>query len=136
MVSINYFSCKQCDTEFILDDKPYCPKCSSFNIKPLENRPKIPGNDSVPIIEEVSDTKAIKKRDIPIKTIEFGTGIIPRIFFVIYLTAWFFGMKMLLSIFEKDIELLFIAPLLIIIALPLLIITFFVPIVLYQSYVK
>lgn len=136
MVSVKHFSCKQCGTEFVLKEKPYCPKCSSFNIKPFENQPKNLGDDSVPRIKEVSAPEPIKTRDRPTKKIELSTGFIPRVFFVIYLTAWFFGLKMLFSVAEKYSELLVVAPPLLIIGLPLLVIGFFVPIILYQSYVK
>lgn len=137
MVSRKNFACKQCGTEFTLGDKPYCPKCSSFNFKPAENQQPVErDNNLIPKTEILSVNQSIKKTSKPRGSSQFSTGIIPRIFFVIYIASWYLGFKMLLPILGEFINQLAIAPPLLIVFLPLLIIIFFVPIVLYQSYVK
>ena len=136
MVPIKYFACKQCDKEFIFGDKPYCPKCNSFNIKPVDRQSIEIDNDLLPKIEKIPDVQTIKKSNKSTFKVEFNTGLIPRIFLIIYTITWYFGLKKLLPYFEQSIEQFDIALPILVVGLPLLIITFFVPIILYQSYIK
>ena len=136
MSSPKYFVCKQCGKEFDISTKRHCPKCSSFNIKPLPNEKNVV-NENVSVItskqvsikaeQPIERKKKVQKKSLP--KIQVLKVKVSKLLYASWLLIAISGISFVCKTYEWALPALFLV-------WPFLLIVFVIPILIYQIIVK
>ncbi len=123
MVSTEYYICGNCNNEFVLGNKRHCPKCNSFNVKPLETL-----LESV-VASAKKNKKNVKENQKNAIVSRQDRGHAPKAILIAWTIMWGIGIYILNNNYDWFIGSLFVA-------WPFLLIIFLLPVILYQSSTK